>query len=111
MKIPVDVEISDGKIKNYLLLKKDVGDKSFFLLQAGYSLENFEKLISDLREQILSFDAVFIEESVYGDKYKIPGVLIGPNGKSLLINTIWMKENITYKWKFITLFPSKEKTK
>lgn len=111
MRIPIDAEISVDKIRNYLLLKRDVGDKSKFLLQAGYSIENYDTLIRDLRNQFLPLEATYDEETVFGKKYKINRVLTGPNGKTLLVCTVWMLENMTNKWKFITLFPVKEQTK
>ncbi len=111
MKIPIDAEISVDKIRNYLLLKRDVGDKSKFLLHIGYTLENYDTLINDLRIQFLPLEATYIEDTIYGKKFKINRILNGPNGKALFISTIWMLENISERWKFITLFPVKEHTK
>lgn len=44
----------------------------------------------------------------YGELWKIRGTLKGPNGISISVVTIWMKEKYTGLTKFITLFPDKE---
>lgn len=105
MKIPFDAEIAREKITKYLLTKRDESDKSLYLTTAGYTIDEYEQLVEDLRNQILLFDATLIELTEFGDKYEINGVLKSPSGKELSIKTIWMKEHATEKWKFITLFP------
>jgi hypothetical protein len=111
LKIPLDAEINVSKIKDYLLTKRDMGDKSEYLLKAGYARELFTQLIDDLKEQILPLDAMLTEETMFGKKFSIIGKLIGPNKKELTVKTIWMQESFSGKWKFITLFPAKEKIK
>jgi hypothetical protein len=49
-----------------------------------------------------------VESTEYGDKYRIRGVLAGPNGRALNVVTIWMTETATGKTKFITLYPAGE---
>ena len=39
--------------------------------------------------------------------YEIRGPLVGPNGVTLQIRSIWMKENVSGVTKFITLIPEK----
>lgn len=62
----------------------------------------------DLCTQILSLDAVFIEETKYGQLYEIKGLLVGPNGKTLSVCSIWMDEHESKLTKFITIFPDKK---
>ena len=40
MRLPVDTTIAEDKLLRYLLLPQVRGDKSAFLSQAGYRLEN-----------------------------------------------------------------------
>jgi len=108
MKLPVDTIIAKAKIEGYLLKWLPENDKSLFLSQAGYVINDPERLVSDLREQILSLEADFVGRDRYGDRHKIRGQLTGPNGKSLAVVTIWMTEHETGQTKFITLFPDKE---
>lgn len=108
LKLSVAAIIAPEKIRKYLLEWRPANDKSKFLNFAGYNIDNSEKLIYDIREQILPLGAEFLEKTKYGDIYKIQGKLIGPNEKILRIITIWMIESFSGETKFITLFPDKE---
>lgn len=109
MKLPINTIIAPAKLTNYLLVFRPADDKSKFLAQAGYSLENWQQLETDLRNQILTLDSVpSVEPNRFGDVYEIRGVLTGVNGVSLEVLTIWMKEYETGQTKFITLYPNKE---
>jgi hypothetical protein len=44
MKLPTDTQIAPEKLTRYLLVKRPVGDKSEFLKQAAYTLDNPERL-------------------------------------------------------------------
>jgi len=92
-----------------LLVRREVDDKSKFLAKAGYSLENWQQLEADLRNQILPLEAVPSgEQNRFGNVYEIRGVLSGVNGVSRAVVTIWMVEFETQQTKFITLYPDKE---
>lgn len=105
MKLPVNATIAPEKLTEYLLRHQVENDKSGFLALGGYALENAERLMSDLRTQILPLDAGFFDQTEYGPKYRIHGKLTGPNGRALNIVSIWMKEDATGETKFVTLFP------
>ena len=108
MKLPFNSIISEEKIRNYLLEWQPANDKSKFLSKAGYTQENWQDLVFDIREQILSREAEFVRKTPYGDMYEIRGILTGRNRVSVKVKTIWMKENKSKNTKFITLFPDKE---
>jgi hypothetical protein len=107
MKLPVNSSISPEKLIQYLLTPKKRNDKSKFLAQAGYNIDNWRILENDIRRQILSLEAVPLEKSEYGRSYEISGMWVGPNGKGLSVKTIWMIENVNSFAKFITLYPDK----
>jgi hypothetical protein len=107
MKLPANSVIAPRKLTQYLLRLRLEDDKSQFLALAGYTQENADKLMSDIREQILPLEAELFDETEYGPKYRIRGTLTGPNGRALRVSTIWMKENATNHTKFVTLFPDK----
>ncbi len=109
MKLSEDAIIAAAKLNQYLLVKKKRNDKSQWLATAGYTLENWPSLEHDLREQILSLDAILIEETVYGKVYEIAGTLRGPNGRGITVRAVWMDETATGTIKFITLFPDKRR--
>lgn len=108
MKLPSTAIIAESKIKKYLLSKRKRNDKSRWLAEAGYKPDNWHELENDLRTQLLSLDAVFIEETNYGRMYEIKGILTGPNGNTLPVRSIWMVEHESKLIKFITMFPDKK---
>ena len=107
MKLPADTIIAPNKLTQYLLRLRVEDDKSQFLELAGYTLTDANRLLRDIREQVLPLDAEFHEETEYGPKYRIRGTLTGPNGRVLHVLTIWLKESATNQVKFVTLFPDK----
>lgn len=88
MKLPSNTIVAPEKIKKYLLTYRIEDDKSQYLEEVGYSLEQWKQLEEDFREQILCLDAMFKEMTAYGDVYEIRGILTGPNGKQLKVVTI-----------------------
>jgi len=107
MKLPANTVIARRKLDEYLLRRRDEDDKSGFLALAGYTLKNPDRLMSDLRAQLLPLDAELFDETEYGTKYRIRGTLTGPNGRALRVLSIWMKEDATGQTKFVTLLPDK----
>ena len=108
MVITKDVTIPVEKIRDYLLKWIEKDDKSGFLKLAGYSRDNYQKLIDDIREQLLPAEAVLQERKQDGELYRIRGILRGPNGRELLVKTVWLVSEGA-KPRFITLVPDKEK--
>ncbi len=78
-----------------------------WLSKAGYTHDNWQILEKDLREQILTLGATPVEKTKYGQVFEINGEIVGPNGKSLSVTTIWMTENENNITKFITMYPDK----
>lgn len=108
MKISVNATITREKITDYLLKRQPDNDKSKFLARAGYSSDNWQRLLEDIRTQILPTEAELMRKTAYGDLFRIRGKLLGPNGVSLRVITVWMAEYASQQTKFITLFPDKE---
>jgi hypothetical protein len=107
MNPPPNTAIARRKLTDYLLRHRKEDDKSGFLALAGYTLEDADRLLSDLRTQILPLNAELFDQTEYGPKYRIRGTLTGPNGRVLRVLTIWMKEDATGETKFVTLMPDK----
>lgn len=105
MFLPQDAIIAEEKLTKYLLVLLLKDDKSKFLAQAGYTLENWQQLEQDLRAQVLTQPAELIETNRYGEKYAIRARLRGSNDVELNILTIWIVKNGTTR--FVTLVPDK----
>ena len=105
MLLPQNAIIAEEKLTQYLLVSLPKDDKSKFLAQAGYTLDNWQQLDQDLRAQVLTQPADFVETTRYGKKYFIRAHLRGSNEVKLSILTVWMVENGTTR--FVTLVPDK----
>jgi len=110
MRLPADATIAEDKLTRYLLLPQARGDKSILLARAGYTRENADQLLRDLRTQILPLEAAALESNKFGRYYEIRGTLIGPNGVPLAVCTIWITEHLSGATKFVTLIPGKRRT-
>ncbi len=104
MRLPADSRIDPRKVTDYLLVRREVDDKSGFLRLAGYDLQHADRLLEDIRA-LLDLDADPIEVSEYAEKFAIHGFLIGPNGRKLHVRSIWAKVHTTGEVRFVTLFP------
>jgi hypothetical protein len=96
--------IAKVKLTGYLLVPLAKDDKSKFLAQAGYTIDNWQRLEQDLREQILSLEAVPTVRTQYGQKYEITGDLTSSEGMTIRVKTIWI--DIGEVTQFVTLFPA-----
>jgi len=105
MKLPSDSFIDPWKVTDYLLVRRDVDDKSGFLRLAGYEPHHAHGLLEDIRT-LLHQDAEPLEISEYAEKFAIHGVLTGPNGRQLRVRSIWAKVLSTGEIRFVTLYPA-----
>lgn len=88
MKLPQNATIASEKLTKYLLVKRAIGDKSQFLQQGGYTIDHWGQLEHDLRQQVLTQEAVSIEHTAYGEVFEIRASLVGPSGVVLNVRTI-----------------------
>jgi hypothetical protein len=110
MKLPLDAEIPLPKLLQYLLVPLARADKSKFLAQAGYTTDNADQLLADLRSQVLPLDVIPAGTTKFGDFFEIRAGLRGPNGVTLRVKTIWIREHLSGSTRFVTLLPDKSKT-
>jgi hypothetical protein len=108
MKIPHDAIIPEAKLTRYLLIPREQDDKSKFLTQAGFTLDNPELLKTAIRQLADTVEAVEDRTNEYGTFYRVEGQLIGINDTNLSVTTIWLMRKIDSQFQFITLIPTKE---
>jgi hypothetical protein len=96
--------IPTEKLIDYLLIPLKKDDKSQFLARAGYTLDNWQQLADDIRNQLLPLPALPTVLTPYGQKYIIIGELTGPNQVVLTVRTIWIINDD--ETRFVTLFPA-----
>lgn len=105
MKIPADAIIPESKLTKYLLIFKPRNDKSQFLAQAGFFLDNWEDLKIAIQKLNQSVLAEVNRTDEYGTFYNVNGELRGANGIDLSVVTVWLKRESDGKFQFITLLP------
>jgi hypothetical protein len=106
VKIPEDLIIPEAKITQYLLVLKARNDKSRFLAQAGFTQKNPEDLRLAIQRQAMDKEAIEEKSNEYGTFYQVEGELIGVNGVSLSVITVWLQRQIDGKFQFVTLKPN-----
>ena len=108
MKIPTDrLVIPAAKLTHYLLVERDEDDKSKFLAQAGFTLENPAALENAIRQLAARTEAEADRTNEFGVYYQIKGDLSGPNGYNLAVITVWLDDTQLGMVRFITLKPWK----
>jgi len=102
--------IEPAKLRDYLLSVDHPQGRSeaLYLSALGYERENWVQLATDIRQQILPLDARHTEDSLWGSKYEILGLLRGPNGREAWVQTIWIVLSGKTDARFVTLVPWKK---
>jgi hypothetical protein len=108
MKLPPDAIIAREKLTLYLLVRQARGDKSAFLASAGYTLTEADQLAQALRELSHAEAATPLNSNQFGQYYELKGKLCGPNGRTLRVKTIWIREHLSGKMRFVTLVPDRK---
>ena len=99
--------IDPSKLRDYLLsLNHSEGaSKAIIFYGLGYSELQWEVLENDIRNQLLSNEAVKSEISEHGQKYSVKGVLTGPNGNSRTMVSVWIIRNGEEYPRLVTIYP------
>jgi len=99
--------IDPAKLRDYLLSRTHpVGRfKAAFFLSLGYSAENWARFETDLRSQHLPENAMTDESTRYGQKYLIRATLIGPNGSTAAVVSVWVVRSGEDFPRFVTAYP------
>jgi hypothetical protein len=105
MRIPVDAVIRPEKLTEYLLKARPWDDKSKFLNQAGFTLEDPQALEVAIRRVVAAADAVEDGTNEYGTFFRVEGILEGPAQQSLAVVLIWLQWKLDDTFHFVTLKP------
>lgn len=99
--------VEPRKLRDYLLsVAHPVGRfKAAFFMALGYTQDDWGTLSSDLRDLAARGDALTPADSAFGRKYEIAGTLVGPNGKSAELVTVWIILNDEDFPRFVTAYP------
>lgn len=99
-------EIEPAKIRDYLLSSSHPKGhpKAEVFLGLGYTDDNWQRLAADLLALARSGDAEEVA-SPYGQKFRIVGRIVGPNGRSAVVLSIWLCDHGDPTPRLITAYP------
>jgi uncharacterized protein DUF6883 len=109
MKVP-NVEwavVTQEKVIDYLLsdTHRDGRHKAAFFKRFGYTIQEWERLASALREHAVEHDVTRVDGSPYGQRYVIEGSIRSPVGRHPFIRSIWFIEAGEDRPRFVTAYP------
>jgi uncharacterized protein DUF6883 len=112
MKLPHNdrLEIPQRKIINYLLdlTHPDGRGKAIFFLHFGFSVEKWGVLALALRKHGIDHDVSKVENSTFGKRYVIEGVLETPDGRNPQVRSVWFVEKESEVTRFVTAYALEE---
>ena len=114
MKLPNydNAVIPQDKIDRHLLsmTHRDGRSKAKFFLQFGFSATSWQALAEALSHHASAHDVTTIEDSPFGTRYIIEGIILAPDGRTPLIRSIWFIETGENFPRFVTAYPIRRRT-
>jgi hypothetical protein len=108
MKLPIleHLEIPQRKIVNYLLdlTHPDGRGKAIFFIRFGFTLENWEQLTDALRTHAYEHEVAQVEQSTFGVRYVVEGILNTPDGRNPMVRSVWFVETDQDITRFVTAY-------
>jgi hypothetical protein len=103
-------EVPVEKLLAYLLdTSHELGrHKARVFRSIGYDLNHLAMLRADLRALALKNEATLDSTTPFGVKWRVSGVIVGPNGRGLRIRTIWIVRVGELVPRFVTAFPTRQ---
>jgi hypothetical protein len=106
MRIPADAIIEPEKLTKYLLVRRQINDKSRFLEQLGFTVWNSSVLEKAIRQLAGAHESTVDRVDEWGIFHVVVGDLIGPSGTAARVRLVWVL-SADARWRFVTLVPEK----
>lgn len=99
--------IDSEKLRDYLLSYEHPHGrfKARFFNALGFRADQWQELESALRTQHLTQGAEAVPVAAAGQKFRIRATLVGPEGESALVVSIWFIRPNETAPRFVTAFP------
>ena len=114
MKLPNGdkAQVPQAKLTEYLLslAHEDGRSKAQFFIRFGFSVAEWQELAITLRELARQHPVTRVEESPFGKRYIIEGIIKTPDGRTLWIRAIWFIEDKTEIPRLVTAYPLRRQT-
>lgn len=101
-------EIQPEKIRDYLLssIHSKGNPKAEVFFGLGYTVGQWERLAADLPALGRNGDAEQVA-SPHGEKFRIVGRIVGPNGRSAVVLSIWICDHGDPIPRLVTAYPAR----
>ena len=99
--------VPERKITAYLLSPNhpDGSSKEKFFTAFGFSANNWEIFANALLRHVTDNEVTKIEDSPFGTRYVVDGILFTPDDRKPLIRSVWFIEEGETIPKFVTAYP------
>jgi hypothetical protein len=98
-----NVVIPKKKFSEYALNSEAEPDKAIaFDLALGYTIDDVDKLIENIRKNVAQYDATYKGYNGYGETYQVIMKLTGENGKIAKVLTGWIVDDETHETRLTT---------
>ena len=105
-----EATIPIAKLTEYALNpEKDANKAAAFEQALGYTLNNINDLIDNIKTNINKFDIIKKPDNGYGERFQILMNLIGKNGKSAAVLSAWIKDARNDEVRLTSLYVKKRK--
>jgi hypothetical protein len=103
--------VPQAKITDYLLsfAHRDGRSKAEFFTRFGFSSSAWKALASALTHHAADNEVAKIEDSRFGNRYIIEGIISAPDGRAPTIRSVWFIETGEDIPRFVTAYPLKGK--
>lgn len=79
--------------------------KARFFLRYGFTREQWPVFADSLMAHAVANEVIDVEETIYGMKYVVDGLLETPDGRNPRVWTVWMLPEDSHAPRFVTAYP------
>ncbi|MFN6541294.1 MAG: DUF6883 domain-containing protein [Nostoc sp. EkiNYC01] len=103
--------VPQRKITEYLLspTHPDGRSKEKFFTAFGFSVDDWGTLAKALLNHVADNNVTKIEDSPFGTRYVVEGILVSPDGRNPGIRSVWFIETGATIPNFVTSYPLKRR--
>jgi hypothetical protein len=106
-----EARVPQAKIADYLLSfeHEDGRSKADFFTRFGFSATEWSVMAVALKEHAKAHQVKRAEDSPFGKRYVIEGIIEAPDGRTPLIRSIWFVGHSDTSPQFVTAYPLRRK--
>jgi hypothetical protein len=103
--------VPKSKIVGYLLSDSHaIGrHKAVFFKAVGFSEENWSEMATALLRHAAEYDIAKIEDSPFGMRYVVEGIMATPDGRTPWVRTIWFIDTGADAPRFVSAYPLEDR--